>query len=132
MRDFVQNSRSDFAGRKASNKPARRKRGSGGGFILLAIVCGVAAIFPLALHLGSELVALAHNQERIRDLQIENNDLKKRLDERRDRLKNLKENFSDQELEIRRNLHLYRPGDTVFIIPSKPDSESSGAPASGN
>ncbi len=79
----------------------------------------IASAFALAMHLPQELVALAKNRDRIRELQEENNDLSKRLIERRERLKNLKENFDEQELEIRRNLHLYKPGDTVFIIPPK-------------
>jgi cell division protein FtsB len=93
----------------------------------LVIVLAIASVFALAMHLPQELVALAQNRDRIRELQEENNDLAKRLIERRERLKNLKENFNEQELEIRRSLHLYKPGDTVFIIPPSTGSESTPA-----
>lgn len=98
----------------------------------MGLVLGVGTMLALAMHLPQELADLNHNQERIRALQEENNNLKKRRDERRERLKNLKENFNEQELEIRKNFHLYKPGDTVFILPPKTATENTPADSQQN
>ncbi|MCZ2154438.1 MAG: septum formation initiator family protein [Bryobacterales bacterium] len=123
MQETVPNSRSGFTPR-APHAKTSRKRGLRGYLIILGIVCLIASIFPLTLHLGSELIALAHNQERIRALQMENNDLQKRLDERKRRLKLLKESPSAQQNEVRRSQHLARPGETVIIIQTSPGEPS--------
>ncbi|MCC6265749.1 MAG: septum formation initiator family protein [Bryobacterales bacterium] len=119
MRDGFPNSQSDFDSPQPRRESLRPRRRLSRRFAVLIAVLAIASAFALAMHLPQELVALAQNRDRIRELQEENNDLNKRLIERRERLKNLKENFNEQELEIRRSLHLYKPGDTVFIIPPK-------------
>lgn len=124
MREGFPNSQSDFDSPQPRREPLRPRRRLSRRLVALVAVLAIAATFALAMHLPQELVALAQNRDRIRELQEENNDLSKRLIERRERLKNLKENFNEQELEIRRSLHLYKPGDTVFIIPPKTGAET--------
>ncbi len=122
MRDGFPNSHSDFDGAPVPREAARPKGRWSRKFTVLAAIALAAVALALLMHLPQELVALAQNRDRVRELQEENNDLSKRLNERRERLKNLKENFNEQELEIRRNLHLYKPGDTVFFLPPKADT----------
>jgi hypothetical protein len=43
---------------------------------------------------------------------------------RRERLKRLEESSSEQELEIRKQLKLLRPGETTFILPDTPKQEN--------
>lgn len=90
---------------------------------MAGIVAGLAAVLALAMHLPQEIVELSQNRARIRELQEETNNLRKRRDERLERLRNLRENYAEQELEIRRNLHLYKPGDSVYILPPKSNAE---------
>ncbi len=132
MRDGLPNSHSHLVAPPPAQRPVRAKRRFSRRLAALVIVLAIASVFALAMHLPQELVALAQNRDRIRELQEENNDLAKRLIERRERLKNLKENFNEQELEIRRSLHLYKPGDTVFIIPPSTGSESTPAQTPAN
>ena len=132
MRDGFQNSHSDLDAPTLVPKPVRASRRFSRRLAALVIVLAIASVLALAMHLPQGLVALAQNRDRIRELQEENNDLGKRLIERRERLKNLKENFNEQELEIRRSLHLYKPGDTVFIIPPKTGAETTPSTSPAN
>lgn len=43
---------------------------------------------------------------------------------RRERLRRLEESSSEQELEIRKQLKLLRPGETTFILPEAPKQET--------
>jgi hypothetical protein len=43
---------------------------------------------------------------------------------RRERLRRLEESPSEQELEIRKQLKLLRPGETTFILPEAPKQET--------
>lgn len=103
--------------------PPRNRRRSGGRWAMAGIVASLAVVLALVMHLPQEIVELSQNRARIRELQEETNNLRKRRDERLERLRNLRENYAEQELEIRRNLHLYKPGDSVYILPPKSNSE---------
>ena len=56
----------------------------------------------------------------IRRLEEENANLQRENDYRRERIKKLRESPSEQELEIRKQLKLLRPGETSFILPEQP------------
>ena len=43
---------------------------------------------------------------------------------RRERLKRLQDSPSEQEMEIRKQLKLLRPGETTFILPDAPKPEN--------
>lgn len=47
---------------------------------------------------------------------------------RRERIERLRSNTSEQEMEIRKQLKLLRPGETTFILPDAPKSSSPAAP----
>jgi cell division protein FtsB len=66
-------------------------------------------------------------QKDIRTYEKENADLAREIEDRRERIKRLREDESEQELEIRQRLKLVRPGEKVFILqdpiaPKKPAS----------
>lgn len=116
MRDGSQSSAIPAGG----DLPPKVRRGnSRGRWTAIGVVAGLSALLALAMHLPQELVELNQNRVRIRELQEETNDLRKRRDEKRERLRNLRENYAEQELEIRRHFNLHKPGDTIYILPPK-------------
>jgi cell division protein FtsB len=125
MRDGFPNSATPTGG----ELPPKARRGRARGrWTIVSIVAGLSAVLALAMHLPQELVELNQNRVRIRELQEETNDLRKRRDEKRERLRNLRENYAEQELEIRRNFNLHKPGDTIYILPPK-SAPSTDTPA---
>jgi cell division protein FtsB len=99
--------------------------GGKGALILLAIVIAYAWI---AVSGPQGLQALLEKRREIRDLQEQNAVLTRELEHRRDRIRRLEDSRSEQEMEIRKQLKLLRPGETTFILPDAP-KESDPAPA---
>jgi len=60
----------------------------------------------------------------IRRLEERNASLERENQLRRERLKRLQDSPSEQEMEIRKQLKLLRPGETTFILPDAPKSEN--------
>ncbi len=60
--------------------------------------------------------ALIQKQGEIRTLEKQNADLAREIEFRRERIQRLREDESEQELEIRQRLKLVRPGEKVFIL----------------
>ena len=64
---------------------------------------------------GSQgIPALMKKQAEIKDLEKANGDLAREIEKKRAKIKRLDENPDEQELEIRRELKLVRPGEKVF------------------
>ena len=59
----------------------------------------------------------------IRRLEERNADVAHQNELRRERLKRLQDSPSEQEMEIRKQLKLLRPGETTFILPDAPKSQ---------
>jgi cell division protein FtsB len=68
--------------------------------------------------------ALMDKWREIRKLEEENANLQRENDYRRERIKKLQESPSEQELEIRKQLKLLRPGETSFILPDQPKQDA--------
>jgi len=64
--------------------------------------------------------ALMDKWREIRRLEEDNANLQRENDYRRERIKKLQDSPSEQELEIRKQLKLLRPGETSFILPEQP------------
>ena len=99
--------------------------GKKGAMVLLAIVFAYAWIAvsgPQGLH------ALLEKRREIRELQEQNAALTREIEHRKDRIRRLEESPSEQEMEIRKQLKLLRPGETTFILPDGP-KETDPAPA---
>jgi cell division protein FtsB len=64
--------------------------------------------------------ALMDKWREIRRLEEDNANLQRENDYRRERIKKLQDSPSEQELEIRKQLKLLRPGETSFILPDQP------------
>ncbi len=89
----------------------------------LLIRCGyVAAVLLVigyafyALRGPHGVPALMEKREEIRALEKTNQDLARDIEQKRERIQRLRDNQSEQELEIRQRLKLVRPGEKVFIL----------------
>ncbi len=69
------------------------------------------------------LETLIEKRREIRELQECNVNIKLENDRRKDRIKRLEESRSEQEMEIRKQLKLQRPGETTFILPESEQKE---------
>ena len=91
--------------------------GKSGALILLAVVAVYAWI---AVSGPQGLQTLLEKHREIRELQEQNAALTRELEHRRDRIRRLEESPSEQEMEIRKQLKLQKPGETTFILPDGP------------
>lgn len=73
--------------------------------------------------------ALMDKWREIRRLEEDNANLQRENDYRRERIRKLQESPSEQELEIRKQLKLLRPGETSFILPEQPKHVEAKPPA---
>jgi len=66
---------------------------------------------------GSQgIPALAKKRAEIRELEESNARLAREIEQKRARIKRLRENPDEQELEIRRQLKLAKPNETIFNL----------------
>jgi cell division protein FtsB len=87
--------------------------------ILIAIV--LASVYGFAvLHGPQGIPALIEKHREIQRMETGNAALRQELAARQERNRKLKEGTEIQEQEIRKRLHLLRPGETQFVLPDKP------------
>jgi cell division protein FtsB len=96
----------------------------------MLMIGAVVAYGWIALRGPQGVEALLDKHREIHELQERNAVAAREIDRRRERIRRLKESQSEQDMEIRKQLKLLRPGETTFILPdspkddSKPDSDS--------
>ena len=100
--------------------------GGKGALVLLAIVIAYAWI---AVSGPQGLQTLLGKRREIRQLQEQNATLTREIEHRRDRIRRLEDSRSEQEMEIRKQLKLLKPGETTFILPDGPKDPGVSAPA---
>src|SRR5271169_6628066 len=89
------------------------------------LVVGLIGVYGYLVLRGPQgIPALRGKWREIRTLEEDNANLQRENQYRRDRIKKLEENPSAQELEIRKKLKLVRPGETSFILPDPPKTET--------
>jgi cell division protein FtsB len=71
---------------------------------------------------------LYEKRKEIEELQEQNATLSKEVQEKKDRIQQLKNNPAAQEEEIRRRYKLLKPGETTFILPDAPKTATESAP----
>lgn len=81
----------------------------------------------VALRGPQGIQALLDKHREIRQLEEENATTAREIQRRKDRIQRLQSNTSEQEMEIRKQLKLLRPGETTFILPEAP--KENAAPA---
>jgi len=90
--------------------------------LIVFVLVGVYGYMSLRGPQG--IPALMDKWREIRKLEEDNASLQRENDYRRDRIKKLQESPSEQELEIRKQLKLLRPGETSFILPDQPKTSA--------
>src|SRR2546423_493372 len=101
--------------------------GKRGALILLAIVIAYAWI---AVSGPQGLQTLLDKRREIRELQEQNAVLTREIEHRLDRIRRLEVSPSEQEMEIRKQLKLQKPGETTFILPDGPKASAPPADSS--
>src|SRR5580704_6660183 len=93
--------------------------------VLILITFALLGAYALRQLRGPDgLPAVGQRWNEIRQQEVDNANLQRENDYRRDRIKKLESSPSEQELEIRKNLKLLRPGETSFILPEQPKQHS--------
>lgn len=87
----------------------------------------LAAYAATALRGPQGVQALIEKYREIRTLEAQNAGRVVENQRRRERIERLRSNTSEQEMEIRKQLKLLRPGETTFILPDAPKSSGSAA-----
>jgi cell division protein FtsB len=83
----------------------------------------ISAYAWFALQGPQGLPALLEKHREIRRLEEQNAALAHENEMRQDRIKRLESSTSEQEMEIRKQLKLLRPGETTFILPDQPKAD---------
>ena len=91
-------------------------------YIIAFVLIGLYGF--VALQGPQGIPALLEKRHEIRQLQEQNANLERENAYKRDRIRKLKENTSEQEMEIRKNLHKLRQGETSFILPDAPKTDT--------
>ncbi|MBV8846015.1 MAG: septum formation initiator family protein [Bryobacterales bacterium] len=86
----------------------------------VAVACAYAWV---AIQGPQGLPALLEKHREIRTLEEQNAALAHEVEMREERIKRLQSSPSEQEMEIRKNLKLLRPGETTFILPDPPKTD---------
>jgi cell division protein FtsB len=86
----------------------------------LFTACLAVGYLWIALRGPQGLGALIEKREEIRQLEEQNATLARENERRRDHIRRLEDSHSEQEMEIRKQLKLLRPGETTFILPDTP------------
>ena len=97
-------------------------------------LAGVAALLLLAgyafvaLRGPQGLPALMEKRRQIRELEKQNADLARKIEQQRARIERFTDSQSGQELEIRERLKLVKPDEKVFILQDPPPPPANPAP----
>jgi len=89
-----------------------------GGYVVAIGMLGAYGWIALRGPQGIEALLAKHRE--IRQLQEQNAGMARENERRRDHVRRLKESPSEQDMEIRKQLKLLRPGETTFILPDSP------------
>jgi len=99
------------------------------------VALGLLLVYGLVALRGPQGVsALLDKRREVRQLEEQNAAQAAENQRRRDRIRRLEQSTTEQEMEIRKQLKLLRPGETTFILPdspkvSGPSGEASAAPS---
>jgi cell division protein FtsB len=85
------------------------------------VVFGLVVVYGLVAMRGPQgIPALLDKRHEIRQLEEQNAATAAEIERRKERILRLEQNSTEQEMEIRKQLKLLRPGETTFILPDAP------------
>jgi cell division protein FtsB len=93
-----------------------------------AVLMFAAAYVWIALRGPRGVPALLEKRREIQVLQEQNANLVQQLEARKERIRKLEHDRSEQDRVIRERLKLQRPGETTFKLPDPPQSSAPAAP----
>jgi len=96
------------------------------------VVGGLMLVYgAIALRGPQGIPALLDKRREIRQLEEQNAAMAAQIERRKERIQRLEHSGTEQEMEIRKQLKLLRPGETTFILPegAKPAEPSGTKPA---
>jgi cell division protein FtsB len=96
-------------------------------YIAIAVVVGLYALAAVKGPQG--LQSLMEKRQAIRVLEEQNAEKAAEVERLRKRIDRLKGSSSEQEMEIRKQLKMVKPGETTFILPDSPAQPGDPAPA---
>ncbi len=96
------------------------------GFVAVAIL--VSAYGWLFLRGPQGFQSLVEKRREIRQLEERNEEIRVANELRKERILRLERSRSEQEMEIRKQLKLQRPGETTFILPESEQKDKAAAP----
>ena len=89
----------------------------------------VVGLYVLAAVKGPQgFQSLMEKRQEIRMLQEQNAEKQAEVERLRKRIDRLKESSSEQEMEIRKQLKMVKPGETTFILPDSPPPATDAPP----
>lgn len=99
-------------------------------YVIVVALVGTYAY--VALRGPQGIPSLVAKRHEIHQLQEENANLLKEIEAKKQRIQDMKSNQAQQALEIRKQLHLVRPGEVTLMLPdaAKTAASSPSAPAS--
>jgi len=78
----------------------------------------------VALRGPQGVAALLDKRQEVRQLEEQNAAKAAENERRRERIRRLEQSTTEQEMEIRKQLKLLRPGETTFILPDSPKTDA--------
>jgi cell division protein FtsB len=93
--------------------------------LILFGLIALAAYASIMLRGPQGLAALEEKREAARQLQNENANLMKQIDEKKSRIEKLRHDRGTQEKIVRERTGKTRPGDTSFVVPDQPSTSDS-------
>jgi cell division protein FtsB len=96
----------------------------------LFVVSMAAGYLWIAMRGPQGFGALFERRTEIRQLEEENASMARENERRREHIRRLADSRSEQDMEIRKQLKLLRPGETTFILPDAP-VDSTGTASGG-
>ena len=95
-----------------------------------AVVMALVLAYGLVALRGPQgIPALLDKRREIRQLEEQNAAMAAEISRRKERIQRLEQNTTEQEMEIRKQLKLLRPGETTFILPDAPKAVTPDAPS---
>jgi cell division protein FtsB len=95
---------------------------------IAVVVIAAGAYGWLFLHGPQGLETLIEKRREIRQLEERNDAIRRENEQRKERIHRLESSRSEQEMEIRKQLKLQRPGETTFILPESEQKEKAVPP----
>ena len=84
----------------------------------------IVAYGLVALRGPQGVSALLDKRQEVRQLEEQNAAKAAENERRRERIRRLEQSTTEQEMEIRKQLKLLRPGETTFILPDSPKTDA--------